>query len=171
MLADSRSLKDEIAFESDRLLKEFIPYLETEIEKAENKNGLVLCLCQQDSQPEYFPCEQAAKSNVSEIIQVLQAEAHLGGLVIPYAYENLAVICPAPERDKFAEQVDAARKIIASHSFGRGLQQEHLTMSFGLSSYPFDSEFAYELLLQAGMALQNVLQQGGNAVGCYWQMN
>lgn len=170
MSVEKRSLQDEIAAENKRLLQEFMPYLEKEVEKAKSQNGLVLCLTGQDRPPDYFPCEQAGRSNVSEIISVLQAEARINGFYLPYAYENVAIISQVTDHDKFAEEIDSARIIIERHSFGRTKQQVNITLSFGLSSYPFDSESAAELLQHAQVALESAARAGANTRRCYWKM-
>ena len=161
-------LKNEIDSETKRLLKEFVPHLESEFEKAKDKSNLLLCLTEQHPAPEYFPQEQAVKSHVSELIGVLRANAQIFGMILPYSYENLAIITRDVDREEFAAKLHAARDIVASYSFGRTLQQDFITITFGVSSYPFDANDPHELFKQAGLALQAAKKAGGNTVRCYW---
>ncbi len=172
MIAKSR-LEEEIAGEAKRLFELFIPVLNKAIEQnsAANDDTLILCLSGQDQPADFHPCEQASKSIVSEIIGVLQADARIDGVILPYAYENLAIIWHGKNRDEFAEKLRAATGIIQKHSFGKTLPERFITMSFGLCSYPFDSNFAYELVERAKIALDAAGNAGGNRVCCYWDLN
>lgn len=166
-----KSPKDEIAEESERLYREFLPYLEAELEKARGGGTLVLCLTAQDQKPDYLPRQQASESIVSEIIAVLKAEAHVDGFILPYDYENVAIICRDKNRSDFADQIDLAIPIIGMHEFGKGLPLKNITMSFGLSSFPFDSEHPEQLVQQARLALKAAQEAGGNSMGCFWMLN
>lgn len=162
-------IKEEIRHETERIFNEFMPILEGQVERARGRTSLLLCLTQEDIAPDYLPCEQAEKSLVSEIISVLQAEARIDGTIVPYTYESVAIISRGDERDDFARKIDKARELISKRDFGKTMPQKKISMSFGISSYPVDSEFPQELLIKARKALA-VAAKKGNSVECFWKL-
>lgn len=165
-----KSLQEEIDQETARIYREFLPYLESEVERSRGGGTLVLCLAAQEPAPDYHPFQQGQLSLVSEIISVLQADAQVDGIVVPYAYENIAFICRDKNRSDYAGKIDKAIEIIADHSFGRTMPQRKITMSFGLSSFPHDSEHAQQLFQQARISLKAAQEAGGNSMGCFWML-
>ncbi len=165
------SLESVIAKENEEIHREFLELLASEIEKARGGKILVLVLALQDPPPLYWPSEQASKSDFAELITLIQSEAHVNGVFHAYEYEKLAIITQVESRGEFAAKIDRAIDIISNYPFGRSLPERKIKISFGLSSFPFDSEHPEQLLQQAKLALKAAELEGGNAMGCYWLLN
>ncbi|HCJ66895.1 MAG TPA: hypothetical protein DHV62_06100, partial [Elusimicrobia bacterium] len=111
----------------------------------------------------------AGDSALKQITQILVNRLRKTDVVARYGGEEFAVILPVTNREGAKKILEDLRKEIENYPFSGQETSKNLTISAGISTYPYDAREARELVEAADKGLYQAKNKGKNQICVYSQ--
>ncbi len=109
----------------------------------------------------------AGDSALRQIAQILINRLRKTDIVVRYGGEEFAVVLPVTNREGARKILEDLRKEIENYPFGGKEAGKKLTISVGISTYPYDAREARELVEIADKGLYQAKNKGKNQICIY----
>ena len=109
---------------------------------------------------------QSGDAVLRQVAQILKRNVRATDIVCRYGGEEMSIILPNTGKDEAQMTAEKICKIVSEKQFKLNNDKEtHVTISLGVSTYPFDGETPTNLIDAADKRLYNAKNNGRNQVG------
>lgn len=109
---------------------------------------------------------QSGDAVLRQVAQILKRNVRATDVVCRYGGEEMSIILPNAGKDEAITTAEKICTIVSQKIFKLNNDKEtHVTISLGVSTYPFDGETPSELIEAADKRLYNAKNNGRNQVG------
>jgi len=102
-----------------------------------------------------------------EVGKILKEQSETTHLVARYGGEEMVLIAPETTKDYAMELAEKIRFTVGSHAFAVGQETTKVTVSIGVSTFPYDAHTSLEMIGKADEALYAAKNRGRNQVVSY----
>jgi diguanylate cyclase (GGDEF)-like protein len=102
-----------------------------------------------------------------EVAKILKQEAETTHVVARYGGEEMVLVAPETTKEEAVELAERIRSSVGSHAFAVGQETTKVTVSIGVSTFPYDAHSTLDMISKADEALYAAKNRGRDRVVAY----
>jgi diguanylate cyclase (GGDEF)-like protein len=102
-----------------------------------------------------------------EVAKILKQEAETTHVVARYGGEEMVLVAPETTKEEAVELAERIRSSVGSHAFAVGQETTKVTVSIGVSTFPYDAHATLDMISKADEALYAAKNRGRDRVVAY----